>query len=159
MDKVGGLDEYLLGEKPARIKELGMGGWLLRWRIMQTDVVRQRFAAQRAQMGLPPLPAADMVATSTDGRTVSEEELQQEIRDYDHTLQQNQPSLMVEKEDDEPVVEEDAHPNHQALDGKDNPNTTRVGTTEQPPTRLLDGQMAQVASNEGSVPRNAPDAP
>ena len=124
MDKVGGLDEYLLGEKPARIKELGMGGWLLRWRIMQTDVVRQRFAAERAQMGLsPPLPAAEMVATSSDGRTVSEEELQQEIRDYDHTLQQNQPSSVVEeeKEEDDHVVDEDPHPGDHPLDGKDNP--------------------------------------
>lgn len=53
IDKVGGLDEYLLGEKPARIKELGMGGWLLRWRIMQTDTVKKRFAEQRKALGLP----------------------------------------------------------------------------------------------------------
>ena len=55
IDKVGGLDEYLLGEKPARIKELGMGGWLLRWRMIKTTAVTERFAEQRQQMGLPPV--------------------------------------------------------------------------------------------------------
>lgn len=50
IDKVGGLDEYLLGEKEARIKELGESGWWLRWAIMQTDVVHARFAKQRAAL-------------------------------------------------------------------------------------------------------------
>ena len=31
IDKVGGLDEYLLGNKPARIKELGVEGCRYRW--------------------------------------------------------------------------------------------------------------------------------
>ena len=53
IDKVGGLDEYLLGEKAGRIRELGMGGWALRWRLMRTEVVKERFRAQRKQMGLP----------------------------------------------------------------------------------------------------------
>lgn len=52
IDKVGGLDEYLLGETAARIKELGPGGWALRWRIMRTDSVRARYAEQRRAMGL-----------------------------------------------------------------------------------------------------------
>ena len=34
--KVGGLDQYLLGDRPARIKELGLLGWKLRWLIMKT---------------------------------------------------------------------------------------------------------------------------
>lgn len=34
IDKVGGLDEYLLGNKPARIRELGVEGWRLRWEVM-----------------------------------------------------------------------------------------------------------------------------
>ncbi|CAK7566989.1 MAG: hypothetical protein SEPTF4163_004946 [Sporothrix epigloea] len=53
IDKVGGLDEYLLGSKPARIAELGPWGWRLRWRIMQTPVVKERFRAERVALGLP----------------------------------------------------------------------------------------------------------
>ncbi|KAI9802480.1 MAG: hypothetical protein M1825_002865 [Sarcosagium campestre] len=55
IDKSGGLDEYLLGDKPSRIRELGMGGWLLRWRIRQTPLVKQRYADERQRLGLPPL--------------------------------------------------------------------------------------------------------
>ncbi len=35
MDKVGGLDNYLLGDKPSRIKELGPKGWELRQLVLQ----------------------------------------------------------------------------------------------------------------------------
>lgn len=36
IEKVGGLDQYLLGDTPARLKELGLLGWKLRWLIMKT---------------------------------------------------------------------------------------------------------------------------
>ncbi|KAK3386758.1 hypothetical protein B0H63DRAFT_391543 [Podospora didyma] len=54
IDKVGGLDAYLLGIKPARVRELGPWGWRLRWRVMQTPIIRKQFAEQRAALGLPP---------------------------------------------------------------------------------------------------------
>jgi large subunit ribosomal protein L28 len=53
IDKLGGLDEYLLGEKETRIRELGESGWWLRWAIMQTHAVKKRFAAERIALGLP----------------------------------------------------------------------------------------------------------
>ena len=53
IDKVGGLDEYLLGEKSARIKELGVAGWALRWRIMQTKAVMERLGRRREEVGVP----------------------------------------------------------------------------------------------------------
>lgn len=53
IDKVGGLDEYLLGEKSARIKELGMEGWRLRCMVMATPAVQARFNAQRRLLGVP----------------------------------------------------------------------------------------------------------
>lgn len=53
IDKVGGLDEYLLGIKAARVKELGPWGWRLRWRVMQTPSVRARHAEERELLGLP----------------------------------------------------------------------------------------------------------
>ncbi|KAF2093159.1 hypothetical protein NA57DRAFT_22892, partial [Rhizodiscina lignyota] len=52
IDKVGGLDEYLLGDKPARIKELGPAGWALRWKLMRTEAVKKRFEEERVRLGL-----------------------------------------------------------------------------------------------------------
>jgi len=54
--KVGGLDEYLLGDKPARIKELGLFGWGLRWKVMQSSEMRKRFKAERKALGLSAQP-------------------------------------------------------------------------------------------------------
>ncbi|KAL9619626.1 MAG: hypothetical protein Q9160_005813 [Pyrenula sp. 1 TL-2023] len=51
--KCGGLDQYLLGDKPARIKELGLLGWRLRWKIMNSPAMQQKYEAERANMGLP----------------------------------------------------------------------------------------------------------
>ena len=41
--KCGGLDQYLLGPKPARIKELGLLGWKLRWHVLNALVAQGRF--------------------------------------------------------------------------------------------------------------------
>ena len=62
IDKVGGLDNYLLGEKPARIKDLGPMGWVLRWQIMQTPEIQARWDELREKYGLEKTLDAEMVA-------------------------------------------------------------------------------------------------
>lgn len=87
IDKCGGLDNYLLGDKPARRKELGVWGWKLRWRIMQTDVVQERFRQERIKYGLEPVgveesleslqaegDAAGFSVEDVDARLAAEEE-------------------------------------------------------------------------------------
>ncbi|KAK4454871.1 hypothetical protein QBC34DRAFT_390981 [Podospora aff. communis PSN243] len=56
IDKVGGLDPYLLGIKAARIQELGPWGWRLRWRIMQSPSLRKQLNEEREKLGLPTIP-------------------------------------------------------------------------------------------------------
>lgn len=54
IDKLGGIDQYLIGsDTPARIKELGVVGWRLRWMVMQTDAYTKRVQDERARLGLP----------------------------------------------------------------------------------------------------------
>lgn len=53
IDKVGGLDEYLLGNKEQRIKDLGVAGWALRWSLINTDKIQSRFRGQRKKLGVP----------------------------------------------------------------------------------------------------------
>jgi len=52
IDKVGGLDAYLLGEKEARVRELGVEGWRLRWRVMMSGGVRRRWEGERGRLGV-----------------------------------------------------------------------------------------------------------
>lgn len=54
VDKVGGIDNYLLGNTTQRLRALGPAGWRLRYRIMQSPAIRERFAQQREALGLPP---------------------------------------------------------------------------------------------------------
>lgn len=82
IDKVGGLDAYLLGNKPARIKELGVEGWRLRWEVMRTPKIRERIKAERVRLGLPeggwieevgPLEAKGQSGTVVDKKNLVEE--------------------------------------------------------------------------------------
>ena len=101
IDKVGGLDEYLLGEKAMRIKELGMAGWALRWRLMRTEMVRERFRAQRIALGLPEegwilagkvgaLALAQGQGVGLDGEVKGEKELKREERAFDRQLDEEE---------------------------------------------------------------------
>ncbi|EPS31754.1 54S ribosomal protein L24 [Penicillium oxalicum] len=49
----GGLDNYLLSDRPARLKELGVFGWHLRYQVMQSPTIKEQFRQQREKMGLP----------------------------------------------------------------------------------------------------------
>ena len=51
--KCGGLDQYLLGDKPARIKELGLFGWKLRWRVMNCAAKFEEFTLERERLPIP----------------------------------------------------------------------------------------------------------
>lgn len=65
--KEGGLDEYLLSDKPGRIKELGMLGWELRYKVMQTPVMQEKFREQRKKHGLPePISFEEWIKTKED---------------------------------------------------------------------------------------------
>ncbi|TKA32951.1 hypothetical protein B0A50_01177 [Salinomyces thailandicus] len=73
IDKLGGLDEYLLGEKEGRVRALGESGWWLRWAIMQTPSIRRRFAAERQRLGIPDEVVEDEQADVAEAQDVIEE--------------------------------------------------------------------------------------
>jgi len=88
IDREGGLDEYLLKDNVARIKELGPMGWALRWTLMQKPEVIERLRADAATLGLdqatidkqwptPQMMAARKAAEGTPGLE-SEEFLESE---------------------------------------------------------------------------------
>ncbi|KIV80389.1 hypothetical protein PV11_07890 [Exophiala sideris] len=51
--KCGGLDSYVMGTKPARIKELGLLGWKLRWLVMTSPKTLAKHEQERQELGLP----------------------------------------------------------------------------------------------------------
>jgi large subunit ribosomal protein L28 len=74
--KAGSLDNYLLDDRPARIKEMGIFGWELRWKIMQTPKIQEQFKEQRKKLGLPePLSLEEWMKAK-------EEEIQEQVDKY-----------------------------------------------------------------------------
>ena len=51
--KLGGVDQYVTGTKPARIKELGLLGWKLRWLVMTSRKYRVKHALELRKHNLP----------------------------------------------------------------------------------------------------------
>ncbi|KAG8626888.1 hypothetical protein KVT40_005833 [Elsinoe batatas] len=47
IDKVGGIDAYLLGSKPSRIRDLGMEGWKLRYELLSSSGYKNLAAAEQ----------------------------------------------------------------------------------------------------------------
>lgn len=101
IDKVGGLDEYLLGDRPGRIKELGMGGWALRWRLLGTEKVRERYRAERLRLGLP---EEGNFYQGREGGVVGEEEFEEEVKAFDEELDEEEKRVEQEGEDAAGVV-------------------------------------------------------
>ncbi|KAL3464096.1 ribosomal L28 family-domain-containing protein [Aspergillus heterothallicus] len=56
IQKDGSLDNYLLKDYPARVKELGLFGWKLRYQVMQTEKVQTKLQRERARLGVPERP-------------------------------------------------------------------------------------------------------
>jgi large subunit ribosomal protein L28 len=105
IDKCGGLDEYVVGEKSARVKELGMKGWELRWRVMQTPWWKSKARAEREGLGLVELERLEMKRNhrvggeelvGRDGAVVSEEVLAEQVRAYDEEAAKEEVMLSEE---------------------------------------------------------------
>jgi large subunit ribosomal protein L28 len=75
--KCGGLDQYLLGDKPARIKELGVYGWNLRWKVINSPSMQQKFQKERSALGLLPPPPRNETFEQAWER---DEELRKEVK-------------------------------------------------------------------------------
>lgn len=93
IDKCGGLDAYVLGDKTARIKELGMLGWSLRWRVMRTDWYDDKVREEIAKMNLPPEVKSRLLvgltAQKKTEKTVNVEQLEKEISEIDEQLEES----------------------------------------------------------------------
>ncbi|KAL8717770.1 MAG: hypothetical protein Q9225_005017 [Loekoesia sp. 1 TL-2023] len=96
IDKVGGLDEYLLGESPARIKELGMEGWRMRWQLMQTESVKERLRKRRAELGVRP----EGQEMWLDDRELLGEEKREEEEEKDEEAEKEEEWVKDGEEDD-----------------------------------------------------------
>jgi ribosomal protein L28 len=96
IDKLGGIDNYLLGEKAQRIKDLGPAGWALRWKVMQSEAVQRKFAAQRERLGLPPKGSA------ADG-----EEKPEGIEEVEAMLARDEEIVLGEAEPEDVVLQHD----------------------------------------------------
>lgn len=50
--KEGGLDNYIMGIKTARMKELGPAGWHLRYLLMRTEAIQNKHEAECRRLGV-----------------------------------------------------------------------------------------------------------
>ncbi|PWY87655.1 hypothetical protein BO70DRAFT_311045 [Aspergillus heteromorphus CBS 117.55] len=79
--KSGGLDNYLLSDRPGRIRELGMFGWELRWKVMQTPKIQEQFKEERKKLGLPEPPTFEEWVKQKEADLKAEVEKGTNIRD------------------------------------------------------------------------------
>ncbi|KAI1909512.1 hypothetical protein LOZ61_004952 [Ophidiomyces ophidiicola] len=99
--KVGGLDQYLLGDKPARIKELGIFGWGLRWKVMTSKAMKKRYEEERKELGLEkPVTFKQFLSRYT---------MEQQVKAAVHD-QAQQPTEQLELEVEESLPESSSTP-------------------------------------------------
>ena len=101
IDKCGGLDEYLLGGSKARIKEMGWGGWALRWRVLRSPKGRERMREERRAIGVQEMtqPKITVVPREVDER------LRSMIQQYDEMSGAGEGSESVVQQYDEMLEE------------------------------------------------------
>ncbi|KAI1631989.1 hypothetical protein F4809DRAFT_127034 [Biscogniauxia mediterranea] len=110
VDKLGGIDEYLLGSKARRIRELGPAGWALRWKIIQTPAIQERFARERAALGLPPKGEAERSADAAAAAALPAElqgggaTAQSVMAEVDQMLARDEEFVIGEVKDDEEIL-------------------------------------------------------
>lgn len=142
IDKLGGLDEYLLGEKEARIKELGESGWWLRWAIMQTPSVKKRFRDERKALGITEDPNA--IETISQGFEAFEatDEVDQEGTSMEETepMPMMDDAFEVEQSADLPVIKFRVGPGKHIMLTADGWRRTRPD-----PQRWVDQKKAKIA--------------
>jgi large subunit ribosomal protein L28 len=105
INKCGGLDQYLLGNSPARIKELGLIGWRLRWRVMMSPKIREKFQKQRLALGLPEADPAVETFQQAYARSEVRQEIQRlqtdawnELKEKNKRFEEHIKSRLTEKE-------------------------------------------------------------
>ncbi|GJC96803.1 ribosomal L28 family protein [Colletotrichum higginsianum] len=72
VEREGGIDAYVTKAKSARVRELGPGGWKLRWLVMQSSAFRTKYAAEREALGVRgemPEDQTDLVHYMVDAAT------------------------------------------------------------------------------------------
>jgi large subunit ribosomal protein L28 len=122
IDREGGLDEYLLKESDRRIKELGPIGWNLRWTLMQTPTVIERFRNEAKELGIPPEQIDEhwpVTPAWQAMRLQSTQQLQQELLELEQAQGDGALDLASETSIAEDMIEEQVVDN--SLEGPASP--------------------------------------
>lgn len=79
--KSSGLDNYLLDDRPGRVREMGIFGWQLRWQLMQTPKIQEQFREERKRLGLPEPPSFEDFVKQKEAEAQAKGEDKTNIKD------------------------------------------------------------------------------
>lgn len=149
IDKVGGLDEYVLGEKSARIRELGLRGWVLRWQIMGTDWYKARRKEEAKASGLTEEQLRELGMEDTEigegrefGRVLGEKEKQQlllEASQMEGEEIDREAELELLRKELEESIEEDV-----SFEERERERQDAAFMAEQPPSEPSQGKVTEI---------------